>query len=141
MSKIDFGNYLYGLRKNCGLTQRYVAYELKVSNKAVSKWENGYATPSLDKLKSLATLYNVEMINDSLDTLAIEELLSYKQAHESLKDDSSNPFGFKTLSLFTSFDSILYMNFFLTNYPNSYLYMKLQHIKFLHLFLFFLHQG
>ena len=68
MSKIDFGNYLYGLRKNCGLTQRYVAYELKVSNKAVSKWENGYATPSLDKLKSLATLYNVE-IDDLLNLI------------------------------------------------------------------------
>ena len=37
MENIDYGNYLYQLRKDNHLTQRYVAYELNVTDKAVSK--------------------------------------------------------------------------------------------------------
>lgn len=61
MENIDFGNYLYKLRKDNMLTQRYVAHELKVTDKAVSKWETGRAMPNLDKLRLLSTLYDVSM--------------------------------------------------------------------------------
>lgn len=61
MKDIDFGNYLYQLRKENNLTQRYVAYQLDVSDKAVSKWEMGKSKPNLEKLKLLATLYNVPL--------------------------------------------------------------------------------
>lgn len=67
MDNIDFGNYLYKLRKENNLTQRYVAYELNVSDKAVSKWENGKSKPDINKLKLLSALYNV----------SLDELLSY----------------------------------------------------------------
>ena len=43
MKNMDFGNYLYQLRKDNNLTQRFVAYQLDVSDKAVSKWEMGVA--------------------------------------------------------------------------------------------------
>ena len=66
MKDIEFGNYLYQLRKDNKLTQRYIAYQLDVSDKAVSKWENGTAKPSLDKLKLLATVLNVPF-NDLLE--------------------------------------------------------------------------
>ena len=65
MKNIDFGNYLYQLRKENNLTQRFVAYQLNVSDKAVSKWEMGKSKPDLDKLKLLSTLYNVPL-NDLL---------------------------------------------------------------------------
>ena len=61
MKDISFGNYLYELRKQNDLTQRYVAYQLDVSDKAVSKWETGKSKPDLDKLKLLATLYDVPL--------------------------------------------------------------------------------
>ena len=61
MEDIDFGSYLYQLRKENNLTQRFVAYQLDVSDKAVSKWEMGKSKPDLDKLKLLATLYNVPL--------------------------------------------------------------------------------
>ena len=66
MKNIDFGNYLYQLRKENNLTQRFVAYQLDVSDKAVSKWEMGKSKPDLDKLKILSTLYNVPL-NDLLE--------------------------------------------------------------------------
>ena len=37
----DFGNYLYFLRREAHLTQKELAARLSVSDKAVSKWENG----------------------------------------------------------------------------------------------------
>ena len=67
MKNMDFGNYLYQLRKDNNLTQRFVAYELDVSDKAVSKWEMGKSKPDLDKLKLLSALYNVpldDLINE-----------------------------------------------------------------------------
>ena len=67
MKNIDYGNYLYQLRKDNNLTQRYVAYQLSVSDKAVSKWETGKSMPDLEKLKLLSTLYNVplnELLNN-----------------------------------------------------------------------------
>ena len=61
MENIEFGNYLYELRNSNNLTQRYVAYQLGVSDKAVSKWETGKSKPDLDKLKTLSALYNVSL--------------------------------------------------------------------------------
>ena len=63
MNNIDFGNYLFQLRKDNNLTQRFVAYQLDVSDKAVSKWETGKSKPDLEKLKLLAALYNVPLSN------------------------------------------------------------------------------
>ena len=75
MKNINFGNYLYQLRKSNKLTQRYVAYQLEVSDKAVSKWEMGKSKPDLDKLKSLAALYNV----------SLDELLSFDSDKKQVK--------------------------------------------------------
>ena len=75
MKNISFGNYLYQLRKSNELTQRYVAYQLEVSDKAVSKWEMGKSKPDLDKLKSLAALYNV----------SLDELLSFDSDKKQVK--------------------------------------------------------
>ena len=61
MENIDFGNYLYRLRKDSNLTQRYVAYQHDVSDKAVSKWEMGKSKPDLEKLKKLSVLYGVSL--------------------------------------------------------------------------------
>ena len=67
MDNIDYGNYLYELRKENNLTQRFVAYQLNVTDKAVSKWETGKSKPNLEKLKLLSVLYNVplnELLNN-----------------------------------------------------------------------------
>ena len=64
MNDYAFGNYLYQLRINAGLSQSQLAQQLGVTNKAVSKWENGNSKPSTEKLQKLSVLFGV-----SVDTL------------------------------------------------------------------------
>lgn len=59
MSDRYFGDYLYELRKNAGYAQKEVAAFCGVTNKAVSKWENGNAKPKVQIIRKLAELYRV----------------------------------------------------------------------------------
>ena len=61
MNDFEFGNYLYGLRKRAGLSQRELADMLGITNKAVSKWEVGKAKPSTDMIRKLATLFHMNV--------------------------------------------------------------------------------
>lgn len=56
---MSFGDFLYELRKEKGLTQSEVAEKLGVTNKAVSKWETGETFPETAQLLPLAGLFGV----------------------------------------------------------------------------------
>ena len=70
MNDHKFGNLLYERRRLAGLSQSQVARLVGVSDKAVSKWENGKAKPSTDALRRLAALFQVP----------VEELLRLREA-------------------------------------------------------------
>ena len=57
MHDTKFGNYLYEKRRQLGLSQHQVARLIGVTDKAVSKWENGKAKPTTNTLRQLAVLY------------------------------------------------------------------------------------
>ena len=54
MNDYQFGNHLYRLRHQAGYTQKEVADHCGVSNKAVSKWENGKTKPGAQIIRKLA---------------------------------------------------------------------------------------
>ena len=70
MNDYNFGNLLYELRNKANLTQDELAKKLGITNKAVSKWENGKAKPTTDILKKISILFNIP----------IENLLQIKEA-------------------------------------------------------------
>ena len=76
MNDYEFGNYIYDLRKKAGLSQSELAAQLGVTNKAVSKWENGKAKPSTDTIRKLANLLGV----------AVETLLEKKKGRGTYAD-------------------------------------------------------
>ena len=78
MNKIEFGNYLYHLRKERKMKQSYVGSKLGVTDKAVSKWENGKSELSLEKLKKLSVLYCVPL-DSLLDKQITEEEANVKK--------------------------------------------------------------
>lgn len=53
------GAFLAQLRKEQGLTQQQLAEKIGVSNKSVSRWENGESAPDLSLLPVLAELYHI----------------------------------------------------------------------------------
>ena len=59
MENINVGSKLAELRNSLSLTQDEVATSLGISNKTLSKWENGMSEPSLTMLSKLAEYYSV----------------------------------------------------------------------------------
>ena len=65
MNDYAFGNRICAERMKRGLSQRELGEMLGVTDKAVSKWENGKAKPTTDTLRKLAAVFGC----------AVEELL------------------------------------------------------------------
>lgn len=66
MNQVKTGQFLKDLRKEKGVTQEQLAEVLGVSNRSISRWENGVNMPDLDLLIELAKYYDIE-IGEILD--------------------------------------------------------------------------
>ena len=66
MRDYSFGNFISTLRERCGLSQYQLGVLVGVSDKAVSKWENGASKPRLGTIRKLSEVLDV----------SIDELLS-----------------------------------------------------------------
>ena len=60
MDNTQFGQFVAQLRKERELTQKELASQLHVTDKAVSKWERGLSFPDVTILNSLADILGVE---------------------------------------------------------------------------------
>lgn len=74
----NFGNFLYQLRKEKGMTQFDLAEILGVTNKAVSKWESGTAFPETAQLVPIANIFNV----------TVDELLKGKRESDNSRQQA-----------------------------------------------------
>lgn len=100
MDTIRIGNFLATLRKEQGLTQEALGEKLGVTNKTISRWENGNYLPPVEMLKELSDLYAVS-INELLcgERIAKEEY--QEKAEETITGIlSGSPFSFKERSDF-----------------------------------------
>ena len=83
MDQMKIGTYLKELRKEKNLTQEQIAEKFGVSQRSVSRWENGNTMPDISVLIELADFYGVdlrEILNgerkaDNMDTDLKETLL------------------------------------------------------------------
>ena len=95
MNQIAIGNFIEKKRKEQNLTQAQLAEKLGVSNKTVSKWENGKCMPDYGVIQPLCTELGVtvselmdgeEQAQDSIrayDDSQILDLIKRTQALES----------------------------------------------------------
>ena len=85
MYEIDreaFGAFLAGLRKEKGLTQKELAQQLYVSDKAVSKWERGLSLPDISLLTPLAEILGVTVTELLRGKRLEEQTLPVEQVEE-----------------------------------------------------------
>lgn len=61
MNDYRFGNLIYTLRIQAGLSQSQLGERLGVSNKAVSKWENGRSKPTTECIRKIAALFGISV--------------------------------------------------------------------------------
>ena len=61
MDQQKIGQFLRQCRKEKGITQEQLAEMLGVTNRSVSRWENGSNLPDLDILIEMADYYDVEL--------------------------------------------------------------------------------
>ena len=78
MRDYSFGNFLHELRSRRGLTQYQLGALVGVSDKAVSKWENGSSKPQSNILYKLSDVLGI----------SVDELLICKY-HSSEKKDTA----------------------------------------------------
>ena len=55
------GSFIAALRKEQGLTQEQLAEKLGVSNRSVSRWENGNTLPDLSLMQSICQITGVTL--------------------------------------------------------------------------------
>lgn len=100
MDTIKIGNFLASLRKEQNLTQEALGEKLGVTNKTISRWENGNYLPPVEMLKELSDFYHIS-INEILcgERLAKEDY--QKKAEETITGIlSGSPFSFQERSDF-----------------------------------------
>lgn len=74
MNQQKVGKLLKELRNEKGMTQEQLAEMLGVSNRSISRWENGVTMPDFDLLIQMAEFYDVE----------IGEILDGERNHENM---------------------------------------------------------
>lgn len=75
MDAINTGGFICKLRKEKGLTQAALAEKLNISNRTVSKWENGDGFPDITILPELSEALGV----------SVDELLKGERAEKAVK--------------------------------------------------------
>ena len=80
MDEIVAGKIIAELRKKKGLTQKQLAAFLGVTDKAVSRWENGYGLPDVSLLPKIAAAFDV----------TVDELLTGRRPHSSVSETPSS---------------------------------------------------
>ena len=83
------GDFIRKKRKDKNLTQKELAKDLGVSDKAISKWERGICCPDISLLKELSSILGVS-VNELLSGEEIEEL--EKEKTDDVLVDSVNKY-------------------------------------------------
>jgi transcriptional regulator with XRE-family HTH domain len=78
VDQIKIGTFLKLLRKENNLTQEQLAEQLGVSNRTVSRWENGNNMPDISLLSEIAEFYDV----------SIPELIYGERKSENMREEA-----------------------------------------------------
>ena len=83
MDQKQTGRFIAERRRELGLTQKELAEKLGITDRAVSKWENGRCMPDLSLLRPLSAILKVG-INDLLSGEIISEREYRRKSEENL---------------------------------------------------------
>ena len=85
MNQEKIGKFIYKLRKEKNMTQQELAKRIGVTDRAISKWENGRGLPDLSLIKPLC-----EQLNITINELLSAEKLDNKEYQEKFEENIIN---------------------------------------------------
>ena len=119
MDQIKIGEFIASKRKKVGLTQLELAEKLSITDRAISKWENGICMPDAGTIPELCKILKIS-INDlfsgevvdmkNYEKQAEENLLSLKKNEEEMNKKiflAVNIIGFGSTLFFVGFTILL----------------------------------
>lgn len=81
MDQLKIGKFIAALRREKDLTQEALAERLEVTNKTVSRWENGNYLPGIETFQLLSREFGVS-INELLSGERVSDDVQYRAAAE-----------------------------------------------------------
>ena len=86
MNEKTLAEKIIDLRKKAGISQKTLGEYMGLTNRAVSKWENGISIPSIDNLVKLSKIFNVSMDYFCGEEKGTSTKMDAVQGMESLKE-------------------------------------------------------
>ena len=91
---MTIGNKIYDLRRNRGLSQEQLGFEIDVSRQTVSKWELDVMRPTTDNIRAMCAFFEVSaevFLNDEIDiappkVTVVEKPVEKESKFNKLKD-------------------------------------------------------
>lgn len=83
MDQSQIGKFIAELRKENNMTQAELGERLGVTNKTVSRWENGNYMPDISLIKEMCQLFHIS-VNDFISGKRIEEIDFKESADQNL---------------------------------------------------------
>lgn len=83
MDQIKIGKFISMKRKEKNITQSELAEKLNISDRAISKWENGVCLPDASNMKDLCQILGIT-INDLFSGEVVDRLENEKKLEENL---------------------------------------------------------
>lgn len=100
MNQMEIGKFIASLRKESGLTQQALGEKLGVTNKTISRWENGVYMPDIEILELLGEKFHVS-INELLCGKRLNDADFRKEADDNIIEISkTSAFSLKEKSNF-----------------------------------------
>lgn len=105
MDQIKIGKFIAQCRKQTGLTQLQLADQLGITDKAISKWENGKALPDSSIMLALCSILGIS-VNELLSGEKIS-MENNNQKHEQLLLDMAKELEAKNKTIWSSMWAIM----------------------------------
>ena len=82
MDQIKIGKFISEKRKELGITQSELAEKLNITDRAISKWENGVCMPDVGTIPELC-----EILNITINDLFSGEVVNMKENEKKLEEN------------------------------------------------------
>lgn len=89
MNQEKIGNFISKIRKDKKITQKQLAEKLGITDRAISKWENGKSMPDLALLKPLCNILDI-----TINELLSGEYISKNKIENKLEDNIVNAINY-----------------------------------------------